>query len=182
MENWTRRWTVSSDVLKIQTSITSPSLGHGEWTNKTHKVEDAVPTREAVELRSRLREIGPNAFILETISSGRYTAKRLLTAFDIRPPEVFGGRPDQGYYRLLGLALLRDLSTRHKLPQYNTVDDAVKLLKTCQNIMVITGAGVCLPESVETKFCIETNQFLDFDKSWRAGFSLQRNGLLRPDA
>lgn len=31
---------------------------------------------------------------------------------------------------------------RQKLEQYNTFDDAIQLLKTCKNILVLTGAGV----------------------------------------
>ena len=47
------------------------------------------------------------------------------------------------YYRLLGLGITRELQKRVKLPQYNTIDDAVSLLKSSKNIIVLTGAGVC---------------------------------------
>ena len=40
------------------------------------------------------------------------------------------------------LALSRILRRRQKLPQYNTVDDAIHLLKTRKNIIVLTGAGI----------------------------------------
>ena len=105
-------------------------------------VPDAIPEDEALRLRTKLREIGPNQFILDYLTSGRYTAKRLLTAFDVYPPAWLTDGPDENCYRLLGLALLRDISARHKLPQYNTIDDVVELLRTRNNIMVITGAGV----------------------------------------
>lgn len=32
-----------------------------------------------------------------------------------------------------------------KLPQYNSIDDAVALLKKSKNIIVLTGAGVVVP-------------------------------------
>lgn len=40
------------------------------------------------------------------------------------------------------MALSRVLRRRHKLEQYNTVDDAVELLAKAKNIMVLSGAGI----------------------------------------
>lgn len=34
------------------------------------------------------------------------------------------------------------LQAREKLPVYNTVDDAVDLIKKSHNIMILTGAGI----------------------------------------
>jgi NAD+-dependent protein deacetylase SIR2 len=52
------------------------------------------------------------------------------------------GSPDDAYYGLLSLAISRELSKRIKLPQYNTLDDAVALIKKSKNIIVLTGAGI----------------------------------------
>jgi NAD-dependent histone deacetylase SIR2 len=65
-----------------------------------------------------------------------------LTAFGLRPPPFLEGSPDDAYYGLLSLAISRELSKRIKLPQYNTVDDAVELIKKSNNIIVLTGAGI----------------------------------------
>ena len=48
---------------------------------------------------------------------------------------------DATLWRLL-LTLLMVPDPRNKLPQYNTVDQAVKLISDARNIMVLTGAGV----------------------------------------
>jgi len=40
------------------------------------------------------------------------------------------------------LALSRILRQRKKLTQYNTMSDAIRLLKTRKNIIVLTGAGI----------------------------------------
>lgn len=40
------------------------------------------------------------------------------------------------------MAVMKFLLTRHKLPQYNTLSDAVSLLRQASNILVITGAGI----------------------------------------
>lgn len=97
---------------------------------------------EAALLKRKLRQHGPNEFIKETITSGAYSAKSLLPLFGITPPEWFEGRDDDGYYRLLGMAIVRFLTLRQKLSEYNTIDDVVSLIRNSSKIMVITGAGV----------------------------------------
>lgn len=86
--------------------------------------------------------MGPEEFCHVTIESGAVTAKKLITAFGIQPPAFLEGAPDEAYYTLLGLALSKELSKRSKLPEYNTIDDAVELLKRSKHIIVLTGAGI----------------------------------------
>jgi NAD+-dependent protein deacetylase SIR2 len=103
---------------------------------------DACTLQESVKYRQQLRRIGPEEFCRATIDNGLITAKRLLTAFGIRPPDFLDGAPDESYLALLSLAMLRELSKRAKLLSYNTVDDAVHLLQHSKNIIVLTGAGI----------------------------------------
>lgn len=81
-------------------------------------------------------------FCRNYLDSGNFSAKKLLTAFGVRPPEFLEGQPDESYRNLLILAISRELSKRAKLASYNTVDDAVELLKKSKNIIVLTGAGI----------------------------------------
>ena len=103
---------------------------------------EACSLEEAVAFRDQLRTIGPEQFCAQTVEAGTISAKKLLTAFGIRPPPFLEGSPDDAYYPLLSLAISRELSKRIKLPEYNTVDDAVELIKKSQNIIVLTGAGI----------------------------------------
>lgn len=89
-----------------------------------------------------MRLVGGDRFVAETVEAGTITAKKLCTAFGIRPPFFLEGEPDEAYYSLLNLGICRELSKRAKLPQYNTIDDAVALMKESRNIVVLTGAGV----------------------------------------
>lgn len=89
-----------------------------------------------------LRSLGPEEFCKRTVDAGFITAKKLLTAFGIRPPPFLDGSEDGAYFSLLTLALTRELSKRIKLQRYNTVDDAVALLQNAKNIIVLTGAGI----------------------------------------
>ncbi|KAI9761377.1 MAG: hypothetical protein M4579_001027 [Chaenotheca gracillima] len=116
--------------------------GMGDEHLFNNSSDEACTLPEAVEYRARLRAIGAQSFVLETIGEGTITAKKLCTAFGIRPPPFLEGAPDTAYLQLLGLGISRELTKRVKLPQYNSVDDAVQLLKKSQNIIVITGAGI----------------------------------------
>lgn len=95
---------------------------------------------EALTYRQRLHEVGPDRFIRETITEGKVTARKLLTAFNVRAP--IKSHHDQNYYQYLGMAIGRELAKRRRLDQYNTLGDAAQLLRTAQNVMVITGAGI----------------------------------------
>ena len=52
---------------------------------------------------------------------------------------------DVTLWRLV-VSLLMTPEPRNKLPQYNTLDDVVQLISGASNIMVLTGAGVSVPE------------------------------------
>lgn len=106
-------------------------------------VPDACTLEEALYFRKRLRAIGEVDFIKETIFNDSITAKKLCTAFGIAPPLFLEGAPDKAYYPLLSMGMGREITKRLKLPEHNTIDDAVALLKKSKNIMVVTGAGVC---------------------------------------
>lgn len=81
----------------------------------------------------------------ETIAQETVTAKKLCTAFGILPPLFLEGAPDEAFHPLLAIAISREFSRRPKLPQYNSIDDAVRLLRESRNIIVLTGAGVGTP-------------------------------------
>lgn len=89
-----------------------------------------------------LRQLGPQDFCRVTVDEGRYTAKKLLTAFNIRPPPFLEGAPDEAYFTMVSAAIERELSKRAKLAEYNTVGDAVSLIQRSKNIIVLTGAGI----------------------------------------
>ncbi|KAF6836516.1 histone deacetylase [Colletotrichum musicola] len=106
------------------------------------KDPDTCTPDEAMVLRHQLRALGPAEFCRRTVDAGSYTAKKLLSAFGIRPPPFLEGADDEAYFSILSLAISRELSKRAKLFRYNTVDDAVELLQRSNNIIVLTGAGI----------------------------------------
>ncbi|KAJ5606166.1 hypothetical protein N7510_008947 [Penicillium lagena] len=105
-------------------------------------VPGACTLEEAAAYRQRLHAIGKAAFVEETIARETVTAKKLCTAFGIIPPAFLDGAPDEAFHPLLAIAISREFSRRPKLPQYNTIDDAVRLLRESKNVIVLTGAGI----------------------------------------
>ena len=103
---------------------------------------DVCTPEEALAFRKQLRLVGQEKFLEETYEAGRITARKLCTAFGIRIPQFLDGQPDDAYLPLLGLGICRELQKRVKLPQYNTIDDAVSLIERSKNIIVLTGAGI----------------------------------------
>ena len=111
------------------------------------------------EINSRLRALGPHKFMEEQLSYPSVTPILLGTAFGIEPSyyEIYGR---EFYMRLLSRVIRKACTKRQKLPQYNTIDDAAKLLRESKNIsefsinvsdlhradelfaVVITGAGI----------------------------------------
>ncbi|KXJ89715.1 DHS-like NAD/FAD-binding domain-containing protein [Microdochium bolleyi] len=103
---------------------------------------DIIPPQEAAVLRQQLRALGPVEFYTRHIESGNYAAKRLITAFGVKPPAFLEGCDDDAYFQLLTLAMTRELQKRVKLTEHNSVDDAVRLIQRARNIIVLTGAGI----------------------------------------
>ena len=128
----------------------------GNANREGYNKEDRFSPSESLHLRKRLRLIGEARFLRETIGSTdggggsgggggkKCTAKKLCTAFGLlRPPFFLEGAPDEAYYTLLSVCISRELRRRVKLQEWNTVDDAVELLKGSGKVVVLTGAGVC---------------------------------------
>lgn len=99
----------------------------------------AYTAEEAKSLREKLRRLGPNRFIEQLVTKEEVPIRRMVTIFGVRPDLPYS---ETWYCRVFGLAIQRELRKRYKLPQYNTIDDAVSLIQKCKNIMVITGAGI----------------------------------------
>ncbi|TID21545.1 SIR2-domain-containing protein [Venturia nashicola] len=109
-----------------------------------HTSSDICTADEAKGYRKRLHEIGLERLISETLGRNTISVRKLCTAFEVRIPSWLSTEPDDapGYYRLLGLAMLRELNKRQRIEKYKTMDDAAGLINKSKNILVITGAGI----------------------------------------
>lgn len=90
-------------------------------------------------LKTRLRQTGPEVFFDEAINDQGLSPRQLGVVFGINPLLLI---EEEKFLRLLSLAIVRFYHKRTKLTQWNSIDDAAKLLQSSRNIMVITGAGI----------------------------------------
>lgn len=77
---------------------------------------------------------------------------RLLRRF---LPTLSDDLPPSALFEIL-MDLFLPVRERQPLEQYQTLDDAVQLIRTCKNILVLTGAGIsvsCGSESCSIEFC-----------------------------
>ncbi|KAF7357639.1 Deacetylase sirtuin-type domain-containing protein [Mycena sanguinolenta] len=86
-----------------------------------------------------LKEHGMSSWVNEYILKRNHSIPQLLLAFGIKlSPKLHHMSPATMSY-FLRVAMSRELQLRDKLPNYNTVDDAVQLIRNSQRIIILTG-------------------------------------------
>jgi NAD-dependent histone deacetylase SIR2 len=135
-------------------------------TNADHTAENGYEESEVYRMVAELKESGLIRFLSNYItpdSHGRVRSLRKLllglgivpvspaaptcsaplTCSDAQPGSLRDPRlPDMALLPFAKMALSRVLRRRDKLPQYNTVSDAIELLRRSKNIIVLSGAGI----------------------------------------
>ncbi|KAF8972683.1 DHS-like NAD/FAD-binding domain-containing protein [Flammula alnicola] len=119
----------------------APTFPAGESVNEP-KVEETWTNQEIKQMLHLLKERGSAAFIDEYVRTRNIPIPKLLEAFDIELcPELQSRRPQTMLY-FLRVAMAHKLRNRDKLTQYNTITDAVQLIRQSQRILILTGAGI----------------------------------------
>ena len=135
----------SDESWEDSSSLMEAAFEQLEDSHVPHSGDQALPDEcsksESKAYQRLLRQVGVEEFIKQTIENESVSARKLCTAFGLRVPFLEGG-PDDAYYRILGLAIQREMQKRVKLEEWNTLDDAVRLLQNASNIIVVTGAGI----------------------------------------
>ncbi|KAJ7115942.1 DHS-like NAD/FAD-binding domain-containing protein [Mycena epipterygia] len=89
-----------------------------------------------------LKEKGMSSWMNEYVLKRNIPIPQLLLAFGINlNPSLHNMSPTTLSY-FLRVAMSRELQLRDKLPEYNTVDDAVRLIRDSRRILILTGAGI----------------------------------------
>ncbi|KAF8208575.1 DHS-like NAD/FAD-binding domain-containing protein [Mycena galopus ATCC 62051] len=89
-----------------------------------------------------LKEHGMTSWVQEYILKRNHSITHLLLAFGIElSPKLHHMSPATMSY-FLRVAMSRELQLRDKLPEYNTVDDAVRLIRDSRRVIILTGAGI----------------------------------------
>jgi NAD+-dependent protein deacetylase SIR2 len=105
-------------------------------------VSEICTYEQTLRIRYQAREIGLERFFTQTVLQQQVSLERLCAAFNVPPPAVPVDPPDSQLLARLKKAIAVDMRNRIKLQKYNSVDDAITLVRNAKNIMVITGAGI----------------------------------------
>ncbi|KAG0703985.1 DHS-like NAD/FAD-binding domain-containing protein [Suillus ampliporus] len=107
------------------------------------KREDEAWSKEEIrKMMHHLKERGMSSFVREYVVTQNIPIVKLLFAFGISLcPELRSKQPQTMLY-FLRVAMTKQLHLREKLLQYNTVADAVSLIRASKRVVVLTGAGI----------------------------------------
>ncbi|CAK5274049.1 unnamed protein product [Mycena citricolor] len=109
--------------------------------------EDDEQTWSQQQIRSmmhHLKERGMSSWVSEYVVKRNTAIPQLLTAFGIHlSPRLLTVSPFAMAF-FLRAAMSRELHLRDKLTQYNTIDDALRLISESRKILILTGAGISL--------------------------------------
>ncbi|KIY52980.1 SIR2-domain-containing protein [Fistulina hepatica ATCC 64428] len=99
-------------------------------------------TQEVRHMLHHLKERGIKSWLNEYVVNRGIPIPRLLAAFgiDLCPELQNKNTPTLLYF--LEVALTRELHLREKLPNYNTIEDALQLIRQSRRIILLTGAGI----------------------------------------
>lgn len=106
------------------------------------EADEAWSKEDIRKMMHHLKERGMSSFVREYVITQNIPIVKLLFAFGISLcPELRNKQPQTMLY-FLRVAMSKELHLREKLPQYNTVADAVSLIQASKRVVVLTGAGI----------------------------------------
>ncbi|KAL0955144.1 hypothetical protein HGRIS_004058 [Hohenbuehelia grisea] len=106
------------------------------------EVQQAWTKQEVRHMMTHLKEKGMQAWIKEYVILRQIPVPKLLKVFGINLCAPLQRKRPETMLYFLRVAMSHELRLREKLPQYNTIDDAVQLIKSSKRIIILTGAGI----------------------------------------
>ncbi|KAF7308789.1 Deacetylase sirtuin-type domain-containing protein [Mycena kentingensis (nom. inval.)] len=107
--------------------------------------DQEVQTWSPQQLRGmlhHLKEKGASSFFQEYVTHRNIPIPQLLLAFGIILSPALHGMSTPTLRYFLRVGMHRELQLREKLADYNTIDDAVRLIRDSRRILILTGAGI----------------------------------------
>lgn len=98
--------------------------------------------KERREFLVLLKERGMAVFIDRLVNTRCIPIPQLLLAFGIDLAPELRNVSQRALSYFLRVAMSRELRNRDKLPEYNTIKDAVELIRNSKRILILTGAGI----------------------------------------
>ncbi|KAF9460565.1 DHS-like NAD/FAD-binding domain-containing protein [Collybia nuda] len=108
----------------------------------TNEAQQAWTKVEVQHMMHHLKERGITSWIKEYVFTRNIPIPRLLHAFGITLCEGLQNKRHSTLLYFLKVAISRELRSRERLTQFNTVADAVDLIRSSRRILILTGAGI----------------------------------------
>lgn len=104
---------------------------------------EATISEEASEMLAQLHALGPLGFISLQRTLAQCTSSDILHTFGLSMPEGMEHAPEHARWEYVKQILIRYVYIRPRnVKVCSTVCDVVHLLRTCRNIMIVSGAGI----------------------------------------
>lgn len=136
----------SEELSALEEMAEGESDSDTEIDRLLDEAADAFPSETVSLMVKDLKQNGIVAFLQRYVvpDPSPIRIKHLLLAMGVFLPRSIreSDTPLEILLPILKTALARILRRREKLPQYNTVDDALALLQRSKRIMVLSGAGI----------------------------------------
>ncbi|EJU03647.1 SIR2-domain-containing protein [Dacryopinax primogenitus] len=114
-----------------------------EYQQLMEEAMHAFTEEEVEQMMGFLKERGMMAFLQRYVGQLDIPPSKLLLAFGVLlAPDLRSQLTEEHYIALLKQAISRTLRDRERLSQYETIDDAVALIRNSKHILVLTGAGI----------------------------------------
>ncbi|KAE9406280.1 DHS-like NAD/FAD-binding domain-containing protein [Gymnopus androsaceus JB14] len=108
-----------------------------------NNVHDETWTKQEIkEMLGCLKERGMGHFVRMYAINRAIPIPKLLLVFGINLCPELQNRSNPTLYYFLRVAMWKELRLREKLPQYNTISDAVELIRNSKRMLILTGAGI----------------------------------------
>ncbi|KAF8801346.1 SIR2-domain-containing protein [Phlegmacium glaucopus] len=107
-----------------------------------HGATETWSKQEVKQMLHLLKERGSSAFIEKYVRTRQIPIPKLLHALGVDLCAKLQDRRPSTMLYFLRVAMSHHLRQRDKLPQHNTIADAVELIQKSQRILILTGAGI----------------------------------------
>lgn len=107
------------------------------------ELDEAMISEEASEMLTQLHTLGPLGFISLQRTLAHHTPSNVLSTFGLSMPEGMEHVFEHAKWEYVKQVLIRYVYIRPRnVKVCSAVCDVVHLLRTCRNIMIVSGAGV----------------------------------------
>ncbi|PVU98691.1 hypothetical protein BB559_001358 [Furculomyces boomerangus] len=142
-------WTKDDSIFGLEEDMRNETLesveDSGNFPNnyvEGKRLRVVSSEEEKVMMQEDARKLGLEAFIMKYVTEKNYSIVSLLDVFEQRVFFQANDSLDQHFLPILKNSIRKFIQKRPKLPQVNSVEDAIFLLRRAKKIMVLTGAGV----------------------------------------